>query len=56
MCRNLLNLEILSNIKVQNPTFAFTEIADEVTLWDAYLNTLVERENETSHLENAEFY
>lgn len=45
MSKNLLNLEILSKIKTENPKFNFNEIEDEVTLWDAYFKTIQERES-----------
>lgn len=54
MCRNLLNLEIISNIKLQNPAFAFSDIEDEVALWDAYLETLQNREAAESNPAEAE--
>lgn len=40
LCKNILNLEILSNIKIRIPDFIFNDISDEVTLWDEYFNTL----------------
>lgn len=54
ICRNLLNLEIVSNIKLQNQTFTFDDIEDEVALWEAYLDTLQKREASQSNLADAE--
>ncbi len=54
MCRNLLNLEIVSNIKFHNPALAFDDIEDEVALWDAYLGTLQNREAAESNQAEAE--
>lgn len=48
MCRNLLNLDIVATIKREQPTFDFTDILNEVVLWDSYLETLVKRESENS--------
>lgn len=54
MCRNLLNLEIVSSIKTQNPAFAFDDIEDEVALWDAYLAMMQSREALQSNEAEAE--
>lgn len=54
MCRNLLNLEIISRIKTANPAFEDSDFEDEVTLWDAYLDTLQDRESNHSNYDNAE--
>lgn len=48
MCRNLLNLDIVATIKKEQPAFDFTDILNEVVLWDSYLETLVKRESQNS--------
>ena len=54
ICRNLLNLEIVSSVKAQNQAFAFDDIEDEVALWEAYLETLQNREALQSNQVEAE--
>lgn len=46
LCRNLLNLEIVSKLREENPEFRLEAIDGEVMLWDSYFDTLRDREAE----------
>jgi NAD(P)-dependent dehydrogenase (short-subunit alcohol dehydrogenase family) len=54
MCKNLLNLEILSTIKTEDPSFNPTDVEDEVALWEKYLDTLQNRESDRAGFDAAE--
>ena len=40
--QNLLNLELIAKIKIENDAFDFSAIADEVDLWEKYVEALTE--------------
>lgn len=54
LSRNLLNLDIIATIKNRQPHFDFSNILDEVALWDGYIDVLLEREEEGSNRQDAE--
>jgi hypothetical protein len=54
LCRNLLNLDIVATIKKEQPTFEFSNILNEVLLWESYFEILVRRESESSTRTEAE--
>jgi len=54
LSRNLLNLELIATIQVKEPSFDFSNILDEVALWDSYLSVLRRREEEGADLNAAE--
>jgi hypothetical protein len=41
---NLLNLELLTQIKQQNPHFDFSKLMDDIDLWEKYVETIRTRE------------
>jgi hypothetical protein len=54
LSRNLLNLELIAVISKNQPDFDFSNILDEVALWDVYLDVLKRREEDGSDLRSAE--
>ncbi len=54
MACNLLNLELIGEIKNNQPNMDFSRLTDEVDLWDLYFGTLQDREEKGAGLESAE--
>ena len=44
LCTNLLNLELLAQIKQQNPIYDFSKVMDEIDLWEKYTESIIDRE------------
>jgi len=47
LSQNLLNLELIGKVKLEKPEFDFTEVVDEIDLWEEFVNVLTERESPT---------
>ncbi len=45
LAQNLLNLELIAQIKLENVSFDFSTIVDEINLWEKYIDALAERES-----------
>jgi hypothetical protein len=54
LSRNLLNLEIIATVKNKQPDFDFSNVLDEVALWDGYIDVLLQREEEATNRQEAE--
>jgi len=54
LCKNLLNLEILSTIKIEDPSFNPTDVEEEVALWEKYLDTIQKLESDRAGFDAAE--
>lgn len=51
---NLLNLEIIGQIKQENPTFDFSNLLNEVDLWLKYIETVRARETRVINTSSAD--
>lgn len=45
LAQNLLNLELIAKIRVENDSFVFSAIEDEIDLWEKYVEALTESDS-----------
>ena len=47
--RNLLNLELIARIKLDEPKYDFSQVIEEVDLWERYIESITESERVSSN-------